>query len=872
MINRQSVTNQQVADDQRLTVPDHEQLFLQPAKMTFPVDFLNPYTSTIPYVPTDTMEILSRWLIQASETSIQCCAGHSGLGKTRLARELIQRALQHGFRAGFATLSKSLISSINEMIDRPCFIILDNLTLPQLVSLYDELTNCISKPRMNPLLILILERCQETPFSHIHYWLEQQEFINSQKCLKDLLVLKPLSSLEQRQKLLQNTLNKLDYQSTYYRDAKALLRSGHLDARLMQTNWAGSPLALTIAGLLTEHHGMQSLLSLDGANVFFEGAEYCINQLKQQQTEEGYITSDWFMHVLAYIHLTGEVSVAQLTAFLEEEQNELTANWQVDIQELSNILITLLGYKETLTTIKPLLIADAITYYVLQKMPLPNGVSKSLLRRVYRFYPHNALTVLLRIAQDLPSPKARHFLLTELDNLLTEHAEFIDEYLIILIIMELPISPADSSAINHTLYMQVLNRLFDAIEKIDIELTQQSTAIALEAFYKRLLSIDALPVTLLVLSSLTKVYIRLATVNELVILPKLASTLDVMGECLIKAEKFSNALASWQQAVDIYQDLNQRQPDKYQRSLAHLVERLAALYGQLGHMDESLRYASWGAELYVNLATIEADCLPDVVVALNQLAERLNDIGQSEAALKAISQAIVTAVELARNDPGHFHPLLLALLAEKNRYLFQLGQYEQALVVAKERASLLKGSATVQLAQEFSELRCAFTINEQWSHALDASKQALNIYVSINRHQIGPGLSELALELQAIAELLNKLDQAQTALTTLNEALLVAESLYQQDPKQTVHLWLSIHEALAKQCYVLHHAETGYKILEKALSKVVHHLEQNDELDRHQLSLIVDGYLTYSITDKHWPHMHLIRPVLKYLGQTIEDE
>jgi Tetratricopeptide repeat len=129
------------------------------------------------------------------------------------------------------------------------------------------------------------------------------------------------------------------------------------------------------------------------------------------------------------------------------------------------------------------------------------------------------------------------------------------------------------------------------------------------------------------------------------------------------------------------------------RSLNNLANRLS----ELGQREQALERAQEAVQLYRELAATRPDAFrPDLARSLNNLAAMLSELGQREQALERAQEAVDIRRELAATRPDAFRPDLAASLNNLAAMLSELGQREQALERAQEAVQLYRELAATR--------------------------------------------------------------------------------------------------------------------------------------------------------------------------------
>ena len=119
------------------------------------------------------------------------------------------------------------------------------------------------------------------------------------------------------------------------------------------------------------------------------------------------------------------------------------------------------------------------------------------------------------------------------------------------------------------------------------------------------------------------------------------------------------------------------------------TNNLAVRLSELGDREAALSAAREAADLYRALAAQRPDAFrPDLAMSLNNLATMLSDLGDREAALSAAREAADLYRALAAQRPDAFRPDLAMSLNNLANRLSDLGDREAALSAAREAADL----------------------------------------------------------------------------------------------------------------------------------------------------------------------------------------
>jgi tetratricopeptide (TPR) repeat protein len=208
------------------------------------------------------------------------------------------------------------------------------------------------------------------------------------------------------------------------------------------------------------------------------------------------------------------------------------------------------------------------------------------------------------------------------------------------------------------------------------------------------------------------------------------------------------------------------------------VELTAAIVGRFRLKEQKNRLAIW----------------------LNNLANRLNDIGRREEALEAAQEAVSLYRELELLNPEKFRPPLAMSLNTLSNRLGGLGRREEALDAGREAVRIRRELASARpevfcsdLAMSLCNLAVRLMAVRLREEALEVGKEAVFLYrdLAMVRPEASPAL---AMSLSNLALLLNFVDRREEALEAGQEAVseyrdlaLVRPQAFGPDLARSVH-------------------------------------------------------------------------------------
>ena len=248
--------------------------------------------------------------------------------------------------------------------------------------------------------------------------------------------------------------------------------------------------------------------------------------------------------------------------------------------------------------------------------------------------------------------------------------------------------------------------------------------------------------------------------------PSLAKAEPLVNQGISQAEEsqFDAAIKSWQLALTIYQQLDDR------FSQGTVLNYIGLAYRNLGQYQKALDSLQQALEV---LEQIQAR--GSIGTTLSNLGLVYNNLGQYKDALKVYQQALAIKKEF---DDRRGQATVFNNIGTTYRYL---GQYQQALEAYRQALTLFK--SVIDKSGEGTTLNNIGGIYDnlgQYSQALEVYQQALNLLKSIN-DKTGEGTT-----LNNIGVLYRNLGQYEDALKYYQQALDIINKLEKRSLIATV--------------------------------------------------------------------------------------
>ncbi|MFC9329606.1 tetratricopeptide repeat protein [Kitasatospora sp. NPDC057015] len=257
----------------------------------------------------------------------------------------------------------------------------------------------------------------------------------------------------------------------------------------------------------------------------------------------------------------------------------------------------------------------------------------------------------------------------------------------------------------------------------------------------------------------------------------------------------SHALAPFaanltERLVVLYRHQTQAGPDAYRPHLATSLNNLANRLGNLGRLEEALDAAQEAVNAYRELDQTRPDTYrPHLATSLGNLANQLGNLGRFEEALDAGQEAADIRRELAQTRPDTNRPDLATSLNNLAIQLGNLGRLEEALTAAQDAVALYEGLALLRpdayrpdLAMSLNNLAIQLGNLGRLEEALNAAQEAADIRRELARTRPDTYHPDLATSLNNLANQLGDLGRPEEALTAGQEAVALYERLAHTRP------------------------------------------------------------------------------------------
>jgi tetratricopeptide (TPR) repeat protein len=251
------------------------------------------------------------------------------------------------------------------------------------------------------------------------------------------------------------------------------------------------------------------------------------------------------------------------------------------------------------------------------------------------------------------------------------------------------------------------------------------------------------------------------------------------------------ALAATEEAVAVYRELAAARPDAHLPELAMSLNNLGNRLSDLGRREDALAATEEALTVYRELAAARPDAFkPDLATSLNNLGNALSGLGRREDALHATEEAVTVYRELAAARPHIFKANLAMSLNNLGNRLSALGRREGALQATEESVALRRELAAARpdafkpdLAMSLNNLGAMLNALGRREDALAATEEAVALRRELAAARPDAFKLDLAGGLNNLGVSLSDLGRREDALPATEEAVTLHRELAAARPE-----------------------------------------------------------------------------------------
>ena len=313
-----------------------------------------------------------------------------------------------------------------------------------------------------------------------------------------------------------------------------------------------------------------------------------------------------------------------------------------------------------------------------------------------------------------------------------------------------------------------------------------------------------------------------------------ATTLNNIGNMHCDLTHYDEAEKEYKEALKIYRELAETNPDAYIGDVAMTLNNLGILHCDLTHYDEAEKEYKEALKIYRELAETNRDAyIADVAMTLNNLAILHDDLKRYDEAENEYKEALKIRRELAKtNRDAYIADVamtlnnLAALHDDLTRYDEAENEYQEALEIRRELAETNRDAYIGYVAMTLNNLAILHRKLTRYDEAEKEYKEALKIYRELAKTNPDAFIRDVAMTLNNLAILHNNLSRYSEAEKEYQEALKIRRELadtnrnaYIGDVAKTLKNIAVLHKNLTRFDEAKKYAEEALNIYNELAEK-----------------------------------------------------
>ena len=657
------------------------------------IDIIRPFARSIELVGREAeLSELHDWLAHGQAISVRVMTGGAGLGKTRLAIELIEEMALRGWRAGFLTRTELARFRGQRNLapwdwNAPVLAVMDyaSASASDLRAWLGELANHpvwddAAAGRERPLRLLLLERhavCGNgwwaTTFGRGQEAAVLEQLLEPAKPV----TLRPLDDPDQRRAVLTRTLERLGC---------GLIPPGNdeFDRRLAELTWGGTPLFLMMAAVMVARADFGHVLTMASDKLALNIAETELSRIRKVAESHGTAVAlgPLVEHLTAVATLRQGLTADNACEVIAREAAALGYGLPAGPAALRDALAAALPDEMGgVAAVGPDMIGEAVLLSVWQ------GKTGALpaIGRAHAAEPVATMQTVIRTCQDYVMHGHRDPL-SWIRRIFDARAD-----------------------------LKALMELADAMPRHTVELREVAVEVA---------------------QSVTNLIDPLAReTRDVNLLDALATSFNNLSNHLSAVARWREALTAVEAAVAIRRGLAAAHPEAFRPDLAVALSNLSNRLSETGRREEALRAIQEAAALYRDMAEAHPDAFrPDSATSLHNLSNRPSNLGRLEEALAAAEEAVAMRRDLSQAHPDAFRSDLATALINLSSCMSGVGRWARALAAIEEAVAIWRDLAAARpdafrpdLGKSLNSLSNRLSETGRREDALAAAEEALAI-------------------------------------------------------------------------------------------------------------------------------------------------
>ncbi|ACE99657.1 TPR repeat-containing protein [Rhodopseudomonas palustris TIE-1] len=746
---------------------------------------------------------IEQWMESESQVSIRTIVARGGEGKTRLASEIVSRAIRAGWLAGFVEI-RELSRFVRQpdiskwKWDKRTLIVVDYAA--RVAQQINEILAVLIDKDQNspPLRLLLLERHANPEYGWFPTIFGRGDSDASLAALRlmdppEPVTLSSIDDVSIRRTIFKTILARKRPDL----ELSAIDNDSTLEKSLLDEKWAGTPLYLIIAGLNAGSMGIENSLRLNRDEIAITIARRELNRIDEIARAGGGAPGKLMPRHLAVLSTLGQgMPLNQLRDLASEERSTIdpTADLNASIDALMNGLDVYPQMAEVLPLV-PDIIGEAVVLDWLGRYGTLASIGidgRSSIERVWRRKPEEVANFLIRTVQDFFSDgheEAEHWLRHLLE------FEPLDLALMKRISSRLPSETLGLKEIGLNLARRISSEIQRAISSQDPREDESLQLFsALMSQCQRSLICNLPEESLELATEAINILQGLSDETGEAFLPSLAGALNNKAAALMLLDQASEALKACDESISIRSSLAGKYPSIFNADLSNTLHNRALILQQLKRHSEALADCSEAIKLRRQAIELGVEeLLPALAYSLAVYSDCLASEARHHEALAAVQESCAILSKLCRVHPDAFSYRLAHALVKSRSRLLAVGRSEETAAVSLSIVALYRRIAsvdrdvsnkklsTLDLARSLSALSEDLYDSGNLDGAISAKSESVDLYHSLALDGEKGHPSELARCLRKLSELLWSCGRFEEAEAAISESVAIFREIAEHD-------------------------------------------------------------------------------------------
>jgi len=301
----------------------------------------------------------------------------------------------------------------------------------------------------------------------------------------------------------------------------------------------------------------------------------------------------------------------------------------------------------------------------------------------------------------------------------------------------------------------------------------------------------------------------------------------ILGILYSDVNKFKEAEEAFKEALQIYRQLAEENPEAYLPEVAGTQNNLGNLYRNVNKFKEAEEAFKEALQIYRHSAEKNPEAyLPKVAMTQNNLGILYRNVNKFKEAEEAYKEALQIRRQLAEKNPEAYLPKVAttqnnlgALYWNVNKFKEAEEAYKEALQIYRQLAEKNIEAYLLHVAMTQNNLGALYCNVNKFKEAEEAYKEALQIYLHSKEENPEAYLPDIAMMQNNLGNLYCNVNKFKEAEEAYKEALQIRRQLAEENPEAYLPDYLQTQANTAFLYLDTNRVKKGTRIMETILEK-----------------------------------------------------